>query len=210
MIRLTLASALLASTASIASAAGPVEPVDPVIAQPLPVTASFWEGGYAGVQLGYSYGDFDVNTIGVGNFDDDSVIGGVNFGYLFSVGNGFYVGPEFQYDFADITVTDPGTGGTASFDSIARLKLIAGYEVGDGLVYGSAGVAYADFDGAGALFSGFSGDDTNFVVGVGYDYRVGDNWTVGGEYQFHRFNDIGAGGEDVDVNTLHVKATYRF
>jgi hypothetical protein len=33
---------------------------------------------------------------------------------------------------------------------------------------------------------------------------------VGGEYMYHSFDGIGSGGGDVDVNTVHLKATYRF
>lgn len=212
MFRTTLLSALLATTAVAVHAAGPVSaPVEPmVIQQTQPFATSFWQGGYVGGQLGYSYGDFDLGTVGISNFDDDSVIGGFHAGYLWDVGNGFYVGPEFQFDFADISVTDPDTGDTASFDEIARLKLIVGYEVGNGLIFGSAGIAYANFDSVGAIFDGFAGSETNYVIGIGYDHRVGDNWSVGGEYMFHHFNDVGVGGGDVDVNTLHLRASYRF
>ena len=211
MLRILAMAALMTSGVTAAHAAGPAEPIQPIVMQP-PVQAQspFWEGGYVGGQLGYSYGEFDLGNADPRDFDDDSVIGGIHAGYLWSVGNGWYAGPEFQYDFADISVTDPDTGDTASFDEIARLKLIVGREVGNGLLYGSAGIAYANFDDVGDLFDGFDGDETNFVVGIGYDYRVGDNWTVGGEYQFHRFNNIGAAGEDVDVNTIHLKASYRF
>lgn len=110
---------------------------------------------------------------------------------------------KFQYDWADLEITDADTGGTASFDEIARLKLIVGYELGQGMVYGSGGVAYGSLDNAGDVFDGFDGSDTNWVLGFGYDHRVGDDWTVGGEYQYHDFDDL-------NVNTLHLKAAYRF
>lgn len=211
MIRITIAAVILSSVAGFAFAAGPEPtPVAPVVAAP-PPAAPFWAGGYVGGQIGYSYGDFDVD-LGTrpGDFDNDSVIGGLTAGYLWQVGNGWYLGPEFQYDFADITVTDATSGDTASFDEIARLKLILGYELGNGLIYGSAGIAYASFDDVGTVFDGIDGSDTSYVVGLGYDHRVGENWTVGGEYMYHSFSGIGAAGGDVDVNTLHVKATYRF
>jgi outer membrane immunogenic protein len=207
MLRTTLIAALLTSTAAAVHAAGPdITPIEPVIIEPV---APFWEGGYVGGQLGWAYGEFDASELG-DTFDDDSFIGGIHAGYLWEVGTGWYVGPEFQYDWADISVTDPDTGGVASFDEVARLKLMVGWEVGDGLIYGSGGVAYGQLGGVGDVFDGFDGDDTNYVVGLGYDHRVGDNWSIGGEYQFHHFNNIGAGGEDVDVNTLHFRASYRF
>lgn len=198
---------ILAGTAAAGTAvAGDVAtaPADAVIVAPAPIPmGSFWEGPYVGGQLGYTFGEFDLN----GSFDDDSVIGGLTAGYLFSLGNGWYMGPELQYDWADVTVTDPGTGNTATFKEMARLKLLAGTEVGNGLLYGSVGYAYADFNGIGTFFNG-SAD--SYVVGLGYDWRVGDNWTLGGEYMFHSFDGVGNGGGDVDFNTIHVKATYRF
>ena len=64
------------------------------------------------------------------------------------------------------------------------------------------GYAYGDFD-AGSVFDGFDVSDTNWVSGFGYDYRLRENWTIGGEFMYHGFDDI-------NVNTLHVKAAYRF
>ncbi|MGR3563659.1 MAG: outer membrane protein [Heliomarina sp.] len=204
MIR-TVTIALLCSTAASAALAGNADPApaEPVVYTPPPVVKPFWEGGYVGAQLGYAYGEFDLG----GSFDNDSVIGGLTAGYLWSLGNNWYLGPEFQYDWADVSITDPGTGQTASFDSMARLKLIAGYEMGNGLLYGSLGYAYSDFDGVGNFFND-SGD--SYVVGLGYDWRVGENWTVGAEYMYHSFDSIGNGGGDVDVNTIHIKTSYRF
>ena len=205
MIR-TVTIALLSTTAAGAALAGNPAPApeQPVVYQPAAQPARpFWEGGYVGGQLGYAYGEFDLN----GSFDSDSVIGGLNAGYLFDLGNDWYTGPEFQYDWADVTVTDPNTGNSASFDEMARLKAIVGKAVGNGMVYGSVGYAYSDFDGVGTFFDG-GGD--SYLVGLGYDHRVSENWTVGAEYMHHSFGGVGAGGGDVDVNTVHIKATHRF
>jgi outer membrane immunogenic protein len=198
----------LAASAGGAFAGNPAPaPVEPVVAVPVAAPAPFWEGAYVGAQLGYAYGDFEFSG---DTFDNDSAIGGLTAGYLWSLGNGWYLGPEFQYDWADITITDATSGGDATFEEIARLKLIAGYELGQGLLYGSAGIAYASLDGVGSVFDGFDGSDTSWVVGLGYDYRIGDNWTIGAEYMYHSFTNIGSDGGDVDVNTLQVKGSYRF
>ena len=203
MIR-SVTIALLCTTAAGAAHAGTLDPAptQPVVYQPAP-EKPFWEGGYVGAQLGYAYGEFDLN----GSFDNDSVIGGLHAGYLFNLGNDWYAGPEFQYDWADVTVTDPGTGNSATFNEMARLKGIVGKAVGNGFIYGSLGYAYSDFDGVGTFFDG-GGD--SYLVGLGYDYRVSDNWTVGAEYMYHSFSGIGTGGGDVDVNTVHLKAAYHF
>lgn len=176
-----------------------------MITAPAPLPATLWEGADIGAQVGYAYGDFDFDDAIDGDDNGDGIIGGLTFGYLWSLNNGWYVGPEFQYDFADVDVTDADSGETASFEEIARLKLIVGHEVtqGKGLVYGSGGIAYADLDGADDIFDGFDGSDTNWVLGLGYDHRVGENWTVGAEYQYHDFDSL-------NVSTIHIKAAYRF
>lgn len=207
MTKTTTALALAVSTTAGAAFAGNIEPaaVDPVIL-PAP-TLSFWEGGYVGGQIGYAFSSFNLNSNTLTDFDENNVIGGINAGYLWALGNGWYLGPEFQYDWTDLSVTDASSGQTASFDGIARLKLIAGYELGNGLLYGSAGFAYADFNSVGSVLDI---DKNSYVVGLGYDWRVGENWTVGGEYMYHTFDGAGSSGGDIDLNTLHVKATYRF
>jgi len=211
MLKTTTAlTVLIVSTAGMAFAAGPEPtPVAPVVVAPPP--PPFWAGGYVGAQLGYAFSDFDLGSVtSPDDFNEDSVIGGITAGYLWDLGNGWYLGPEFQYDWADLSVADSTTGDSADFDEIARLKLIAGYELGNGLLFGSVGVAYASLDSVGGVFDAIDGSDTSYVVGLGYDYRVGDNWTVGGEYQYHNFTGIGDAGGDVDVNTIHLRAMYRF
>jgi len=211
MIKTTALAVFMTSAATLASAQ--TSETAPIGSSPkfaFTGTTS-WEGGYVGGQLGYSYSEFDIDTgANLGDLDDDQVIGGFTAGYLFALQNGFYIGPEFQYDFADLEVTDASTGDTASFEEIARLKLIVGRETGPGFLYGSLGVAYAELDGFGSLADGFDGDDTSYSVGFGYDYPVGDAFTIGVEYQYHEFNGIGVGGGDVELNTLHLKGTYRF
>lgn len=177
MMRTSVIAIAMASTAGSAFAGNTdPAPVEPVIVAPTPAPVATWEGGYVGGQIGYAYSNFDLGEVNLGDFDSDSVIGGINAGYLWSLGNGWYAGPEFQYDWADLSVTDPASGDTADFDEIARLKLLVGREIGaNGLLYGSAGVAYASFDGVGAVLDTFD-SDTSYVFGIGYDHRVGENW----------------------------------
>ena len=72
--------------------------------------------------------------------------------------------------------------------------------------YKTALPASSDFaltEPAGDIADGFDGSDTNWLLGFGYDHRIGDNWTIGGEYMYHDFDDL-------NLNTLHLKAAYRF
>ncbi len=207
MLRYLTPIAFVVTGATGAFAAGPTPLIeDTVVATPAPepIPASGdWQGGYAGLQLGYGFGDFSFN---VDDFDTDGVIGGIHAGYLWDMGT-WVIGPEFQYDAADLSF-DTSTG-SGSFDEIARLKLRVGRDMEQGLFYGSAGVAYANFDGVSGI-TDIDFDDPGYVVGVGYDYRMNSNWVLGGEYQFHKFNDFGADGNDVDFSTVHLRASYQF
>jgi outer membrane immunogenic protein len=206
MIRTATAAIALATVAGAAWAAGPtpviVEEQVVVVEAPAPVPS--WQGGYIGGQLGYAYGDFSLDP---GDFSENNVIGGLTAGYLWGLGNGFYLGPEVQFDWTDLSVTDPDTGDTANLDQMARLKLILGYETGPGLLFASAGYAYTSVDGVTDFVDGSS---DGYSLGVGYDWRVNDTWTVGGEYIFNSFDGIGDSGGDVDINTVYVRAMYRF
>ena len=209
MMRTTTALALALSTTAGVALAGNITPapVEPVIVAPVVPVAPFWEGAYVGGQLGYAFSDFNIDSNTISDFNKDNVIGGITAGYLWSLGNGWYLGPEFQYDFTDISATDAATGDTTSLDAVARLKLIAGYELGNGMLYGSAGLAYADFDSPTSILDF---DSSSYVVGLGYDWRVGDNWTVGTEYMYQTFSGAGSTGGDLDLNSIYLKAAYRF
>ena len=204
--RILTPAAILVTSGSIAWAAGPTPtPPERIVAQLAPAIAPAgnWEGGYAGVQLGYGFGEFSLDT---DDFDTDGVIGGFHLGYLWQ--NGAWVfGPELQYDFADLAIDSAGS--TGNFDEIARLKMRVGRDMGRGLLYGSAGVAYANFDGVSGI-TDIDFSDPGYVIGVGYDYQMTDTWTLGAEYQHHMFDDFGTPDNDVDFGTVHLRASYQF
>jgi len=111
--------------------AEPPAPAIPAPAPALPVSGD-WTGGYAGVQLGWG----DVTTsIGA---DGDDVLYGVHAGYQYDFGT-FVLGGEVDYDFAEIDLN-----GAAEVDSVARLKLRAGYDFGRTLGWFTAGIAEVD------------------------------------------------------------------
>ena len=203
-ISVLAAATVLIPAAAFAAGPEPLPPDPPVIA---PVAVGGWDGFYAGAQVGYGFGQFNLDPRDVTDLDSDGVIGGLHIGYMRDLGD-WVVGGELQYDAADLTVSN-SSGASGSFDNIGRLKLRLGRDMGDLLVYGTAGVAYTDF-------SGFNGvrnldiDDPGLVAGLGVDYKVSDNWVAGAEYMFHRFSDFGPTGDDVDLNTVHLRVSYRF
>ena len=169
-----------------------------VVAYDAPVQASTggdWGGGYVGAQIGY--GDLKSNVAGL---DGNGAIGGVHAGYRADLGQ-FVAGAELDYNVSNI---DLGTAGD-TLDNVARLKLIGGFDLGRTLIYGTAGAAYAEATVAGATLK-----DNGVFGGVGVDYAISDQFTVGGEYLMHKFDDFDGSGADLDVNTLTAKVSFKF
>jgi len=156
-----------------------------------PVVAQSWTGGYVGGQLGYA--DVDTNVAGV---DGDGFIGGLVAGYDWDLGT-WVAGVGADYDFADINL-----GGTANLEEIWRLKARAGYKIGDGLAYATAGYANADTDTLGS--------DDGYFIGAGYEHLVTQNFSIGGEVLYHEFDNFNGTTTDVEATTIQVRGTFRF
>lgn len=182
-----------------AFAGGPVavaeEPVIAPVMQEVVAAGPDWSGAYVGAQLGY--GDVDSSPEGL---DGYGWLGGVHAGYRWDLGN-WVAGTELSWDKASIDLGD--TAG--ELDSVAALKLTAGREIGNSLVYGALGVAQAN-----ATVGGVDLSDNGLVYGLGFDYAVNDRWTVGGEVLQHDFNDFDATGVDLDATTVKAKVSLQF
>ena len=183
-----------------AFAGGPMEvPVEPVI-EPAPVVVAptyDWTGFYAGGELGY--GDLGADGAPV-DLEGDGWLGGLHAGYRYDFGGGV-VGAEASYDWASIDLGEDA----GELDDVMRLKLLAGAKIGRGLLYASAGAAWADASALGEDLS-----DNGYFYGLGYDYLVTDKWVVGGEVLQHEFDDFDGTGIDIDATTVQAKVSYRF
>ena len=149
-----------------------------------------WTGFYGGIELGYANLDASPGS------SDDGVIGGFIAGYDYDMGNNFVVGVGADFDFSDVTI------GTVDFDQIFRAKVRGGYKIGSGLVYATGGYAWADTNN--------SGSDGGYVIGGGYEHRINQNFSVGGEVLYHDFGSFNGTGSDVDGTTAQVRAIFRF
>lgn len=184
-------TAALASPALAGSLATPM--AEPTVPAPIIVAAPAggdWTGAYGGLQLGYG------KAKAMGGLEGDSVIGGLTFGYDYDFGQ-FVVGAGLDYDITDIDL-----GGATTNENVARLKLRAGYDLGQSLVYVSAGGAHAD--------TSTLGNDTGWFAGAGYEYRLTESLSLGGEVLYHEFDDFNGSGVDVDATTVQVRALFRF
>lgn len=195
--------AALIATATLtapAFAGGPVavadEPAIVPVAAPYVAPGLDWSGAYVGAQLGY--GNVDSNGAGLNGND---WFGGVHAGYRWDLGT-WVAGTELSYD-----ATNIGLGAVAGneLSDVLALKLQAGREIGNSLVYGTLGAAQAK-----ATVGAASLRDTGLVYGVGFDYAVSDRWTVGGEVSQHRFSNFDGTTTDFDATTVKAKVGLRF
>ncbi len=166
---------------------------------PMPVArGSDWTGFYAGGSLGYADASDEAAT-----FSDEfnGLTYGVHAGYDYDFGS-FVAGGELELSGFDVTDTNTAT----SIDSVARLKLRAGYDAGDFLPYATIGLAQLNTSGAPL---GDVDDDGTFY-GLGVDYRMGSNIRVGGEVLKHDFDDYAGSGLNVDATTASLRVAFEF
>ena len=113
-----VSTSLLASTAFAGSLVGPVVETVPTAVYEPAFTGGDWTGAYGGLNLGY--GDVD----GSGTADGNDMTYGLHLGYSYDFGR-YVIGGEFEYDDASIDLN-----GAAETDSVMRLKLRGGYDLG--------------------------------------------------------------------------------
>lgn len=201
-MKTSIASMLLIATiGSPTFAGGPTEVIPEPVLVPAPVAAPVdtggeWGGAYVGAGLGY--GDVSSST---DTLDGGGILGGVQAGYRYDFGKAV-VGGELEYDITDI---DLGTAAGDQLDSVARLKAMAGADLGRTLVYGTAGYAYAEASVGGASLA-----DDGWFAGLGADYAITERLTVGAEVLAHKFDDFDASGIDLDATTAKARINLRF
>ncbi len=188
---LTLAAGTLLGSVAVAGSLQEPTVEAPLISPAPVIPSSDWTGFYTGLQLGYA--DMD----GPAALDGNNNTYGFHAGYDYDLGN-WVIGGELDYDKTDV---DLG-GGAANVDSVARLKFKGGYDLGNTLVYATAGVARADTT---------VGNETGPFAGIGITYKVTDRYTIGAEVLEHRFSDIGGtAGDDLDATTFNLRGSLRF
>lgn len=227
-VTLTAAGALFAGAAYAGGVApAPVEPA-PMAPAPIAMPSTDWTGGYAGASLGWGgvnldgdgddldaiLGDDDDDDDDLFDVDGDGVVGGAFAGYQYDFGS-FVLGGELDLNASNLDFDDDDFGDffddaeeddeEVSIDQIHRLKMRAGYDAGNTLIYGVAGAAYAEAEAFGEDLS-----DTGYVLGAGVDYKVTPNVVVGGEVLYHKFDDFDDTGIDADVTTVQARVAYQF
>ena len=185
MKKFLISTAALALFSSAAIAADlPTIEAAPIVA---PVETVFsWTGFYAGLDAGWIWNESDGWVAGgfAGyNFQQDSIV----------------FGAEADLEWANVDSDDDD----ADVDWQGSLRGRAGFAVDQFLLYGTAGLAFADLDEDG-------GDDDDgdwefgWTAGGGADVAVTDNVFLRGEYRYADY------GDDYDSHTSRAGVALKF
>lgn len=204
-----LTSALLAAPAMAADLSRGVAP-SPALAPASVVDYGFnWTGGYVGANVGYRWLSADA-TDGTfaGSPDSSSAFGGLQAGYNWQI-NQFVVGVETDFGYGSSSKNETGFGVKQTWEGTTRAR--AGVALDRFLVYGTAGVAYSDFDLSNL---GASSSDWRFgwTAGGGVEYAVTKNVSVKGEYLYTDYGDDTTNGAKYDLSNSLVRlgVNYKF
>ncbi|MGP9822170.1 outer membrane protein [Salinarimonas sp. NSM] len=188
---------LIASTALVAFSAVAVAADLPSRTQPAPFVPSAppsftWSGFYAGVNLGYGWGDFTGTTGGALYDEGDGFIGGGQLGYNAQFGQ-FVAGLETDLQWTNfeggpaVPGALAGTVSEAQLDYFGTVRARAGVALDRTLVFATGGFAYGGADVT-AVVGGatFSDDQTHWgwTLGGGVEHAFTNNLTAKVEYLY--------------------------
>lgn len=193
-----------------------------------------WGGAYIGAHLGGGWGGLDD---GAGTIKTNGMLGGAHAGYNFQNGNIVY-GLEGDFSWANGEGSQSSSGGgcvivqrvcvpfatttdvKAQLDWLASVRGRLGVTLGNALVYGTGGIAWAHSElkvvssgvGAGSWSSG--GTHTGWVAGGGVEMKLMPNLSARIEALHYSLGDVdfhvaGTGVPlDLDVTTVRAGLTF--
>jgi len=174
------------------------------------VVADDWVGPYVGLQAGYVWGDADTSSywddgseaFSLNGFNVDGFAGGIFAGYMWQVGNGILIGIEGEGNWAsaddkitriDEEIYEWGAEVTQEWD--ASLRLRAGKQMGDYLLYITGGIAWAGVNiDAFTSWDSEQGTDhdatlTGWTAGAGVERKINDNIHCRIQYRYSDYGD---------------------
>lgn len=190
-----IASLIAAGAAHAGGYTAPVVDAAPITVTPVVTEVSDWTGFYAGLQYGQgtATAEFDGN-----DEDTDFDAYGVHGGYNRDFGK-YVLGGELDYNRLDLD----DNGGEAD---LTRLRARAGYDMGRFLPYVTLGAAHISTDDDADDLS-----ETTVTYGIGADFKVTEQFTVGAEYTKQDFDDVDNIDDlNLDTDMIQVRASYRF
>lgn len=193
----TMILAAVAAIATLATAnAADLGRTMPTYAPPMPAYnwSGFYLGGHAGGAAGsssYSLDFLDLN-LATGTVSNTAIVGGVHAGYNAQFG-AVVAGVEADATFGGPRMSSEVFGGTISGKNawMASVTGKLGFLVDPRLmIYGKAGVAAAKFNFNVADEATWSHTKLAPTVGVGVDYLITRNISLGAEYRYTRFGKV--------------------
>lgn len=163
-----------------------------------PADSKPWQGFYIGILGGYHHTDID----GAPGSQSNASLGAYG-GYNYQFDNNIVIGAEGDYNIA-FGDYDHSPYSLSSFGSI-RGRL--GYAFDRTLVYGTGGLALADFSSVGPVPD--PGMETGWTAGGGVEYMFPNNISARAEYLYMNFDDALGGpaapaGADTSIQSLRI------
>jgi len=203
-----------------------------------------WSGFYIGGQAGYGWADFEYEFNTTGHYNSvpgdaldasaDGFIGGGHIGHNWQLDQ-MVAGLEISGYVGDLEDTDPSFfAGETVTNEVEWFLTVAprfGYAFDNFLVYGKAGLAIGDvrsFMEDGTDYYEETNTQLGFTAGVGVEYGITENISVGVEYMYVNFGDENIAGEsralsddspwgsftdsdlDTDIHTISGRISLRF
>jgi outer membrane immunogenic protein len=220
---------LLVASALPAAADGP-PPADPYRYLPPPVFEYDWSGIYIGSHVGAATAAWDrqLNPLEIISQHAYSAAGGVQLGVQ-KQWSSLLLGAEVSYTFADLGVSSnsaivPGVTRTHDLNELLMLAGRVGVTWQSYLAYTKVGYAGADIGfrstAAGSPLTSSSAWEQGWLVGLGIEYGIRPDITIGVEYDYIHLNvgsreqiatPIGvAGSGSVEVQSVLARVNYKF
>jgi outer membrane immunogenic protein len=207
LTRLGFAAVMLLAASAVSEAADAQR--GPPYRPPPPIPYFTWTGFYAGVHAGVGWSDDGGGS---------GFVGGGQVGYNYQINRwvlgvegdfaGTTIGASDTFTFAGVPVVSVSGG----LDWVSTLAPRLGYAFDRWLIYGKFGGAWAHSSVTGTTPLGpFSNEATvsGWVLGVGTEYALRDNWTAKIEYNMMDFGGDGPFA-DSKFHVLKAGINYRF
>jgi outer membrane immunogenic protein len=159
---------------------------DDVVYTPPMTWAGFYVGGHlgGGFEDDYCYHELEQEKIDIKEKDcedgDTFFLGGVHAGYNWQKDGPWIFGVEADISFGD------------DIDYLASIRGRLGVAYDALLIYATGGAAFIGVED----FSGDSHNDTGWVAGLGADYKVAQNMSVGLEGLYYDFDEDDYGNDN--------------
>ncbi len=192
-----------------------------------------WNGFYAGLQGGYSWGSSRVRVGDVAGpfapasfrIDDNLAFGGAHAGFNYQMG-GIVLGIEGDVEVLDSSsrFTNGGLTGRITRDWQGAARARIGYAFDRLMIYAAAGASFTEYerrvyDGAG-FGERLTSARTGWNIGAGINFAFTDNLILGAEYRYtdfgrNRFASSGAfpgltGSQELTTHAARASIAYKF